>query len=690
MTENAVSTTPGSRLSALARKLWFPFFLLLLTILTYGLLTYRQGFYLDDWYIILFKEKLGNQGFMLYFSQDRPFLSYPYVLLMAVFGESAVNWAIFALVMRWVTTCTFWHLLNKLFPDQKKLWIWATVLFAVYPGFRFHWFAIMYAFGYIFLTFYLLSFFAMAKALDHTSKPWLYGLWTLLGLLFLLIGIVPQEYFFGMELFRPVLLYILVWRAAPDRQKTTWRRAFLHWLPYLAVFIGFTAYRILRSSAYAYQVGVLDQLSAAPLPTLLGLAKQAVISVSDALVFSWWKAFKLVAQNRFWPGVIPLLAVIVSALALLLVGLFPRKENETPPFKARQGWRLALAGLFLCFVALIPFYAGGFEVSSKFPWNRFLLALTPGVAIFLTGALEQVFRSDRLKVVLLALVCSVAVGSQYLTSLDFVKNWERQKDFFWQLSWRAPGLEPGTTLVTSEISFGKYFSGTALNGPLNLIYSPNDSSESINNIVLLLDGPQKEYIPEYVRGIPIDYTLRGLKFSGNTDKLLVFSMPDHSCLRILSPGELPDEDVSARKPSLWEGLTDVSNLQSIVTDPKVPALPPERFFGAENRAQWCYYFEKADLARQKQDWAAVIQLYDEALKLDLGPNGTSEYVPLLEAYLRSGQVEKAYQLHSQLFDWFPGDRAHWCVLFEDVLADENLSPADQALLTGMLTREGCR
>jgi len=99
MTENAVSTTPGSRLSALARKLWFPFFLLLLTILTYGLLTFRQGFYLDDWYIILFKGKLGNQGFMLYFSQDRPFLSYPYVLLMAVFGESAVNWAIFALVL---------------------------------------------------------------------------------------------------------------------------------------------------------------------------------------------------------------------------------------------------------------------------------------------------------------------------------------------------------------------------------------------------------------------------------------------------------------------------------------------------------------------------------------------------------------------------------------------------------------
>lgn len=690
MDVNAASTPLSSRISALARKLWFPLFLLLLTILTYGLLTFRQGFYLDDWYIILFKEKLGNEGFLLYFSKDRPFLSYPYVALMAIFGESALSWAIFALLMRWVTTCTFWQLLNKLFPGKKKLWVWAAVLFAVYPGFRFHWFAIMYAFAYIFLTAYFLSFFSMAKALENAAKPTYYGLWTLLGLLFLSIGIVPQEYFFGMELFRPILLWILIKREHPDNRKMVLRKTFLHWLPYLAVLVGFTTYRILHSSTYAYQIGVLDQLSAAPLPTLFGLAKQAVISVSDAIAFSWWQAFKLVAQNRFFPAVIPLLVVILSGLALLLVGLFPRQKGETLPFNKRHGWHLMLAGLFLCFVSLIPFYAGGFEVSSSFPWNRFLLALTPGVAIFLTGALEQTFRSDRVKVLLLALVCSVAVGSQYLTSLDFVKNWERQKDFFWQLSWRAPGLETGTALVSSEISFGKYFSGTALNGPLNLIYSPTDTSENINNIVLLLDGPQKEYVPEYVPGLAIDYNLRGLQFSGNTDQLLVFSMPDYSCLRVLSPGELPDDDVSARKPSLWKGLTDLSNLQTIRTDPEVPAFPPERFFGPENRAQWCYYFEKADLARQKQDWAAVIKLYDEALKLDMGPNGTAEYVPLLEAYLRSNQVEKAYQLHDQLFSWFPGDRAHWCTLFWNVLADQTLNTTDQALITEMLTREGCR
>ena len=103
MTENAVSTTGFPSFRPRAQTV-VPFFLLLL-VLTYGLLTYRQGFYLDDWYIILFKESWVTRVYA-HFSQDNPFLSCPYVLL-TVFGGSAVNWAIFALVMRWVTTCTF-------------------------------------------------------------------------------------------------------------------------------------------------------------------------------------------------------------------------------------------------------------------------------------------------------------------------------------------------------------------------------------------------------------------------------------------------------------------------------------------------------------------------------------------------------------------------------------------------------
>jgi len=198
-----------------------PFVLLLLAliILAYGLLTFKQGFYLDDWYIILFKEKLGNSGFLLYFSKDRPFLSYPYILLMSIFGESSVGWSIFAIFMRWIASCSFWMLLNKAFPDRKTLWKWTTVIFAVYPGFKFHWFSIMYSFAYIFLTFYFFSYYFMLKAIKKVDQPGPYLLWTLIGVICLILGIVPQEYFYGMELFRPVFLYLVFIPRIPATSK---------------------------------------------------------------------------------------------------------------------------------------------------------------------------------------------------------------------------------------------------------------------------------------------------------------------------------------------------------------------------------------------------------------------------------------------------------------------------------------
>ncbi len=190
--------------------LGFLFLLFVVIILAYGILTLRQGFYLDDWYIILFKEKLGNAGFSLYFSKDRPFLSYPYILLMSVFQESAIGWSIFALIMRWIATCSFWILLNKAYPEHKTLWKWAAIIFAIYPGFKFHWFAIMYSFAYIFLTFYFLSYYFMLKAIEKTQQPGLYVLWTFFALVSLAIGIIPQEYFYGMELFRPIFLFLVI------------------------------------------------------------------------------------------------------------------------------------------------------------------------------------------------------------------------------------------------------------------------------------------------------------------------------------------------------------------------------------------------------------------------------------------------------------------------------------------------
>jgi len=62
--------------------------------------------------------------------------------------------------------------------------------------------------------------------------------------------------------------------------------------------------------------------------------------------------------------------------------------------------------------------------------------------------------------------------------------------FFWQLTWRAPGLKAGTALVSEDLPFVKYSSGNSLSAPLNLIYSPDNKTHQLNNLIMLISSPQ--------------------------------------------------------------------------------------------------------------------------------------------------------------------------------------------------------
>ena len=78
------------------------------------------------------------------------------------------------------------------------------------------------------------------------------------------------------------------------------------------------------------------------------------------------------------------------------------------------------------------------------------------------------------------------------------------------------------------------------------------------------------------------------------------------------------------------------------------ANPPEDIFGKEPAHDWCYYYEKADLARQGQDWQQVVTLGDEATKLGLAPKDTSEWMPFLQGYFMAGDTDRAKEIAQYL------------------------------------------
>jgi hypothetical protein len=67
-------------------------------------------------------------------------------------------------------------------------------------------------------------------------------------------------------------------------------------------------------------------------------------------------------------------------------------------------------------------------------------------------------------------------------------------------------------------------------------------------------------------------------------------------------------------------------------------------FGPEPEHTWCYFYQKASLARQRQDWNAVQRLGSEVIRMKLLPGDPIEWMPFLQAYALNEDVEQLKDL----------------------------------------------
>ena len=76
---------------------------------------------------------------------------------------------------------------------------------------------------------------------------------------------------------------------------------------------------------------------------------------------------------------------------------------------------------------------------------------------------------------------------------------------------------------------------------------------------------------------------------------------------------------------------------------------PESLFGTEPAHKWCYYFEKADLARQLGRWDEVVKLGNQAFDLDDSPNNPVERFVFIEGYAHAGNWARAVELSKESY-----------------------------------------
>jgi hypothetical protein len=284
----------------------------------------------------------------------------------------------------------------------------------------------------------------------------------------------------------------------------------------------------------------------------------------------------------------------------------------------------------------VPFWTTGLVISLLHPASRFTLPFMLGVSLVVMGLLELI--PARIRYTALAVLVGLAAGSQFLWSTEYVRDWQNQKNLFWQMTWRAPGLRPDTlVLINEKLSF---YSDNSISAPLNWIYAPNHANNKIDYVLFYPTNRLNSSLSALELDIPVHYDYLAGTFDGNTSDTLAFYYAPPACLRLLEP----DLDMANRfilDESLMREASALSNADRIMREPS--AVMPD-VYGPEPEHGWCYFYQKADLARQFGEWEEVARLGNQAFKLNDSPNNPVERFVFIEGYAHVGNWKRAVEL----------------------------------------------
>jgi hypothetical protein len=202
-----------------------------------------------------------------------------------------------------------------------------------------------------------------------------------------------------------------------------------------------------------------------------------------------------------------------------------------------------------------------------------------------------------------------------------------------------PALEPNTTLLTWDVPNGDYYSGYALSAQLNWTYADGITNRQVPYEFILLSRGQSKDISSLVPNVAIKSDFRTYSFSGNTSNTVYISYDGESCLRVLDENTTPALGVLADYNKSVLEAAHLSNLSRIL--PEGTNHPPYQVLGSEPAHGWCYYFEKADLARQLKEYPQTVSYLQEAQAKGFSPKELSEWYPFIDAFLRTGDLVQA-------------------------------------------------
>ncbi len=621
-------------------KLFVYIWLLLLCVLCFGILIPKLGFYWDDLPYLYQYAAFGPNGFPEFVASDRPFSAWIFSTTTFLFGFNPIGYHLLALILKWICAVLFYEIIRLVWKENNKIFfLSAASIFTIYPGFLQQPIALIYIHHLSVFTFFLLSIYLMLVTKLRGKSSYLFTFASIL----LTLGIFSIENFATLEMIRPIILWKISKRIEPELNfRKRIPKILISWAPYLAIFIIFIYWRVAILKFPTYKptfLSIFLENPASALQSLIGRIPKDFLTVT---VGAWVRSFKIPSVSEFGAAATFLVwALMASTFLTSLFIFFLLSSNEikakNPKVKKHFILEIFASSFFLFFLSGSIIWVLDLPLEIEFAWDRMTIAFLPSIALFAAGLIGIFKRTRITQAILFAILICFSIGSHFENEMAYKRDWETLQNFIWQLSWRIPSLSENSLLIASEVGL-KYYSDTSLTAPVNLTYSDNISSNQLSYLVYYTDARDNAWFEDEIKNQEIKKNYRSFQFIGNSSNVIAFQFEPPGCLKMLDrtySNSITNPNLSFRQ------VKEIPFSKIDLIKPQSEHTPDMRLFLEKPSENWCYYFEKADLARQFGDYEEIERLGNMAINANYFPRVASEWLPFLEGYLWKGNWEKS-------------------------------------------------
>ncbi len=488
-------------------SLFFPMFLVMLSLLSFGrIMFFNDGIWDDNCWILSYYftgslDKFLTTGFIELRRETLGTFLYYYHSLHKSSEHAYLIWNSINLIVQVVSALTLYFFINNTFKKNRLLAFLAAATFIVclldntLPYYS----SINYRLGTLFC---ILSFYLTERALARKTR------WVLLLAAMLLASFASYVVMETAVALEPARLFLiaLILSGKDYRRKTLIKKSLGLWLPFIAIIIPLLIYKLVNKPYGIYgSIYPIDPLF------FLNFKLHAKV-IRHFMFYNWFNLSMLSGSASIWSAGLGILTVIASLLMIKSPGFSPTEESCPLPasFKVKflWYWKEVKTAFIFGLILIVPAISM-YELAGRSPApgmeGRHATIILFGYAISFGSLLYCVYASlrknSRWSTILIVLFLGAGVFFNNINLDVYHKGQEYQKNFWKTFTKRFPALPPKASFlmdVRGDDPFYYYADLEAyyeLELPLNMLYARSKTHDEFLNyrVYAISEGIREEW-----------------------------------------------------------------------------------------------------------------------------------------------------------------------------------------------------